>query len=153
MASIRSVGRHSVPILLALLAVLATSLPLQAEETGASAPPSVTAATPEPEKAVEQQGEVGLATYYARRYNGRRTTSGVRYNPNKLTAAHQSLPLGTLVKVVNLANGREIIVKVIDRCRKRSRPFIDLSRSAAQKLGYLGKGVAKVLIIPLPEPA
>jgi len=95
------------------------------------------------------KGVKGVATYYAKRFNGRPTASGVPYDPNKLTAAHQSIPFGTQVKVVNLANGREVTVTVNDRCRKRTSPFIDLSRAAATRLGFLGKGTAKVRIIPL----
>ncbi|GAB4301497.1 MAG: septal ring lytic transglycosylase RlpA family protein [Desulfuromonadia bacterium] len=152
MAVIRSRGRWGI-LGLSLLTVLATTLPVQAEDHGVSTPNHDTAATEGTPAAVDQKGETGLATYYARRYNGRRTTSGARYNPEELTAAHQSLPLGKRVKVVNLANGREIIVTVIDRCRPRKVPFIDLSRKAARTLGFLRKGVAKVRIIPLPDPA
>lgn len=99
----------------------------------------------------ESQGEEGFATYYAKRYAGRRTNSGVRYNPEKLTAAHPTLPHGTKVKVINLANDREVIVTVNDRCRARKEPFIDLSRAAARELGFLGKGKTRVRIIPLEE--
>lgn len=93
----------------------------------------------------------GIATYYAKKYRGKRTASGARYSPQKLTAAHQSLPLGTKVKIVNLRNQKEVHVTINDRCRKRSFPFIDLSRAAAKKLGFFGKGTAKVLIIPVNE--
>lgn len=112
----------------------------------APVPESLPAAEPAP---AEGEGMQGVATYYARRFNGRPTTSGVPYDPDKLTAAHQSLPFGTRVKVVNLANGREVTVTVNDRCRKRTFPFIDLSRAAAERLGFFGKGIAKVRIIPL----
>jgi rare lipoprotein A len=152
MADIRSRGRWGI-LGFSLLTVLATTLPLQAEEHGVTTPNHDTTVTAETPDTVVKKGATGLATYYARRYTGRRTTSGVRYNPEKLTAAHQSLPLGTRVKVVNLANGREVIVRVIDRCRPRKVPFIDLSRKAARTLGFLRQGVAKVLIIPLPDPA
>lgn len=94
---------------------------------------------------------VGIASYYAGKFHGRRTTSGERYHPEKMTAAHHSLPLGTRVRVRNLANDKEVTVVVNDRCRKKSVPFIDLSRAAARKLGFLGKGVTNVAIIPLPE--
>ena len=96
-------------------------------------------------------GEEGLATYYANRYNGRKTYSGARYKPERLTAASPNLPMGCRVKVINLANGEEVLVTVNDRCRKRKAPFIDLSRAAARKLGFLGKGTARVRIIPLEE--
>jgi len=123
------------------------TLPLQAEEkTSNIAKPETVAAPP-----AETTGAVGIASYYAKRYNGRRTNSGARYDPQKLTAAHSDLPLGTRVKVVNLANNREVVVVVNDRCRKRKSPFIDLSRAAAKELGFLGKGTAKVRIIPLTD--
>lgn len=96
-------------------------------------------------------GEKGLATYYAKRYNGRKTYSGARYNPDGLTAASPDLPMGCRVKVINLANGEEVLVTVNDRCRRRKVPFVDLSRAAARKLGFLGKGAARVRIIPQEE--
>jgi len=94
---------------------------------------------------------IGIASYYASRFQGRKTTSGVRYHPEMMTAAHQSLPLGTKVLVRNLANDKEVTVVVNDRCAKKSHPFIDLSRAAARKLGFLGAGKANVAIIPLTE--
>ncbi len=93
----------------------------------------------------------GFASYYARRFEGRRTTSGHRYNPNKLTAAHQSLPLGTVVRVVNPATKQEVHVTINDRCAPKSFHFIDLSRAAAKKIGLWGKGKIKVVIMPLLE--
>jgi rare lipoprotein A len=122
------------------------TLPLQAEETPAgTVSKSSTAASEGPE------GVEGIASYYAKRYNGRRTNSGARYNPEKMTAAHPDLPHGTRVKVVNLANKKEVVVTVNDRCRKKKKPSIDLSRAAARQLGFLGKGIAKVRITPLAE--
>lgn len=124
------------------------TLPLQAEEIKTEST-KASIASLEP----ENLGMEGTATYYAKRYNGRKTTSGKRYNPEKLTAAHSDFPLGTRVKVVNLANDREVTVTVTDRCRRRKAPFIDLSRAAAKKLGFLGKGTARVRIIPLDGEA
>jgi len=91
----------------------------------------------------------GFASYYARRFEGRRTTSGHRYHPEKLTAAHRSLPLGTVVRVVNPATQQEVHVTINDRCARKSFHFIDLSRAAAKKIGLWGKGKIKVVIIPL----
>lgn len=93
----------------------------------------------------------GYASYYAKRFEGRKTTSGQRYHPEKMTAAHQSLPLGTVVRVVNRATGQEVHVTVNDRCARKPYPFIDLSRAAAKKIGLWGKGKIKVSIIPLQE--
>ena len=94
---------------------------------------------------------IGIASYYASKFQGRRTTSGERYHPEMMTAAHQSLPLGTKVLVRNLANDKEVTVVVNDRCKKKSIPFIDLSRAAARKLGFFGAGKASVAIIPLTD--
>jgi rare lipoprotein A len=93
----------------------------------------------------------GFASYYAKRFEGRRTTSGHRYHPEKMTAAHQSLPLGTVVRVVNPATSQEVHVTINDRCARKPFPFIDLSRAAAKKIGLWGKGKIRVVIIPLLE--
>jgi len=94
----------------------------------------------------------GLATYYGRRFEGRRTASGEHHRPERLTAAHPTLPLGTRVHVRNVENGREVTVVVNDRCRCRRRdPHIDLSRAAARELGFLGKGTARVRMRPFAE--
>ncbi len=93
----------------------------------------------------------GYASYYAARFIGRRTTSGHRYQPEKLTAAHHSLPLGTVVRVVNPATRQEVHVTINDRCAPKRFPFIDLSRAAAKKIGLWGKGRIRVVIIPLLE--
>lgn len=93
----------------------------------------------------------GFASYYARRFEGRRTTSGHRYHPEKMTGAHHSLPLGTVVRVVNPATSQEVHVTINDRCARKPFPFIDLSRAAAKKIGLWGKGKIKVVIIPLLE--
>ncbi len=91
------------------------------------------------------------ATYYHRKFEGRKTASGVRYRKAKMTAAHMKLPFGTIVTVTNPANGKSIDVEVNDR-GPHSRKFkIDLSEAAAKSLGIFGKGVAKVEISYLPE--
>lgn len=95
----------------------------------------------------------GFASYYARRFEGRRTTSGYRYHPDKMTAAHRSLPLGTVVRVVNPATRQEVHVTINDRCGRKPFHFIDLSRAAAKKIGLWGKGKIKVVIIPVLEEA
>jgi len=149
MASLNRRGKLAFLIISQALLLQVQTLPLQAESL----------LSDKNQESIEQihskpdctNGKKGIATYYAKKYNGKRTASGSRYSPQKLTAAHQSLPLGTKVKVVNLANQNEVHVTVNDRCRKRSFPFIDLSRAAAKKLGFHGKGTAQVLIIPLHE--
>ena len=125
------------------------TLPAQAAEQ--TVEPAVQESVAAPAAATD--GVLGTASYYAKRYNGRRTYSGARYNPKELTAAHPDLPMGCRVRVTNLANDREVVVKVIDRCRRRKGAFIDLSRTAARKLGFLGKGMTRVRITPLAADA
>lgn len=93
----------------------------------------------------------GVATYYAAKFIGRRTSSGERYNPDKLTAAHATLPLGTLVQVRSRKDDQQVVVRINDRCHPRHAPrnLIDLSRFAAQQIGLWGKGMIKVFITPL----
>jgi rare lipoprotein A len=93
----------------------------------------------------------GFASYYAKRFEGRKTTSGHRYHPEKMTGAHYSLPLGTVVRVINSTTSQEVHVTINDRCSRKPYPFIDLSRAAARKIGLLGKGKIRVVIIPLLE--
>jgi rare lipoprotein A len=93
----------------------------------------------------------GFASYYARRFEGRRTTSGHRYDPEKLTAAHESLPFGTVVRVFNPVSKQSVHVTITDRCASKTFHFIDLSRAAAKKIGLWGKGKIKVVITPLLE--
>jgi uncharacterized protein YbjT (DUF2867 family) len=117
---------------------------------------SVGSATPLEElviKSSPREPRDGFASYYASRFIGRRTTSGHRYNPEKMTAAHHSLPLGTVVRVVNPATKQEVHVTITDRCAKKAFHFIDLSRAAAKKIGLWGRGKIKVVIIPLLEEA
>ena len=94
---------------------------------------------------------IGVASYYASRFIGRRTTSGAPYHPEKLTAAHAELPLGTMVTVENIATGQKVSVVINDRCRKRSFQLIDLSRVAARQIGLWGKGAVKVKIVPIEQ--
>jgi len=131
------------------LALLITALPLQAEEK--KIPEIIGTEQVGSLSSQEPEGGVAKAVYYNKRYNGRRTSSGAIYDPEKLTAAHPSIPLGTRVKVVNLANNRSVVVTVNDRCRAHDFEIIDLSRAAARNLDFLGKGAAKVRIIPLQE--
>lgn len=91
-------------------------------------------------------GATGVARYYSSRYHGRKTTSGEIFSQKKMTAAHPSLPLGTRVKVVNLANNKSVIVKVNDRCLEHEDVFIDVSRRAADRLGFIKQGKADVRI-------
>ena len=103
------------------------------------------------EKAHEhsQTQENVVASYYAQRHEGRPTTSGEKYRAEKLTAAHAELPFGTLVRVIRTDTGKDVVVRVNDRCGRKKTPFIDLSRAAARELGILRKGTTKVQLVLL----
>jgi rare lipoprotein A len=88
----------------------------------------------------------GTASYYADKFNGRETANGEVYDSKKMTAACNVLPLGTWVRVTNLSNNRWVIVKTNDRLHARMTRVVDLSRSAAEKLGYIGKGLTRVKV-------
>lgn len=88
--------------------------------------------------------QVGMASWYGSYFQGKDTASGEPYNMYDLTAAHPTLPLGTMVKVTNLRNGRSIIVKVNDRGPVVPGRIIDLSYSAARALNFRNKGLAHV---------
>jgi len=93
--------------------------------------------------------QVGVASWYGPELDGNRTASGERFAADGLTAAHPSLPLGTRVRVTNLANGRSVVVRINDRGPFVRGRAIDVSRGAARALGMLGSGTARVRITPL----
>ncbi len=86
----------------------------------------------------------GKATYYASKFHGRRTTSGEVFNNNKMTAAHLTLPFGTMVTVTNVDNGKSVEVRVNDRGPHSKVFIIDLSQAAAREIGFYGKGVGNI---------
>lgn len=90
--------------------------------------------------------EEGLASWYGRKFHGRRTASGERYNMYHRTAAHKTLPLGTVVRVTHLRNHRSVEVVINDRGPFVKGRIIDLSYGAAKALGLVGEGVAKVRV-------
>jgi rare lipoprotein A len=82
----------------------------------------------------------GIASWYGARFHGRRTASGERFDMNAFTAAHRTLPFGTVVRVRSLVNGRVVEVRINDRGPRIKRRMIDLSRGAAKALGLLDSG-------------
>lgn len=90
--------------------------------------------------------QIGEASYYSSRLEGRRTASGEIYRQNLFTCAHKSLPWGTRLRVTNLENGKSVVVRVNDRGPFVRGRIVDLSRAAARKLGILRSGHAKVRI-------
>ena len=86
----------------------------------------------------------GIASYYGQGFAGRRTANGERYRPAVLTAAHRTAPFGSRIKVRNLANGREVVVRVNDRGPWARGRVIDLSYAAAKAIGLHKSGTARV---------
>ena len=93
--------------------------------------------------------EEGLASWYGGKFQGRLTANGERFDTNKLTAAHKTLPFNTMVRVTNLETGRHVEVRINDRGPFVEGRIIDLSRAAAEEIGMTGQGVAKVRVEPL----
>ena len=90
--------------------------------------------------------ETGKASYYADKFNGRKTASGEKFRNSKLTAAHKTLPFGTKVKVTNLQNGKTVKVRVNDRGPFIAGRIIDLSKKAARRIDLDKVGVGNVKI-------
>lgn len=130
------------PHRLAALVVLASGLGACQHPTAGSAAlspaPVAAAAAPPP--------QVGTASWYGGRFKGRRTASGERFNPMALTAAHPHLPIGTVLRVTNLANQRSVAVRVNDRGPYTGRRIIDLSRASADRLDMVRAGHARVAV-------
>jgi rare lipoprotein A len=87
-----------------------------------------------------------ICSYYSNRYNGRRMTNGRRFNNNAMTAASRDLPMGTRVKITNVANKRSVVVTVTDRGPFVQGREISVTRRAAQRLGFVRAGLAQVSI-------
>jgi hypothetical protein len=101
-------------------------------------------ASAEPEVLSMRDLGTGQASFYAHEFAGRRTASGERFNPEALTAAHRTLPMGTRVRVTNLRNGQSVIVRITDRGPFKKGRIIDLSLAAARVIGMVRSGVAQV---------
>jgi rare lipoprotein A len=95
----------------------------------------------------------GIASYYHGEFQGRRTASGEKLNQNALTAAHRTLPFGTLVRVINLRNLRSVVLRVTDRGPMVKNRVIDVTQRAARELGFLALGMTwvKLEIVPLGD--
>ncbi len=96
--------------------------------------------------------QVGTASWYGKQFNGKTTASGEPYDMFQFTAAHRQLPLGTLVKVTNLDNGRSVVVRVNDRGPVPRTRIIDLSYGAARMIGMPGHGIEPVSL-EIVQPA
>jgi rare lipoprotein A len=96
--------------------------------------------------AVEAASSCGVASYYGPGFHGRTTASGERFNAYGLSAAHRSLPFGTMVKVTNQSNGRSVVIKINDDGPAYSSRLIDLSEGAFARIASTSQGLARVCI-------
>ncbi len=88
----------------------------------------------------------GIASWYGGKFHGRRTASGQRYDMNAMTAAHRTLPFGTKVRVTNLRNDRTVVLTINDRGPFARGRIIDVSRRAAERLGFRSRGTTRVRV-------
>ncbi len=109
---------------------------------------TVRAAVPPPVSGAE----VGIASWYGHPYHGRAAASGEIYDMEKFTAAHRTLPFGTLVRVINLDNEKSVEVRINDRGPFAGDRIIDLSHAAAQAIGLIGPGLARVRLEVMQMP-
>jgi len=139
MMHMRSIAFRTVALAGLLLAAAAVSC-------GGKQPPPVSPAD------LDDYKEKGMASWYGKPYHGRTTASGERYDMHQMTAAHRTLPFGTVVRVTNLENGRKVEVRITDRGPFKKGRIIDLSYAAAKKLDMIGPGVVKVKIVVVKTP-
>lgn len=129
----------------ALTLVLATVLWLGGCATRAPSAPDVDASGAS--QGGGREVDRGMASWYGEKFHGRRTASGETYNMNAFTAAHKTLPFGTKVRVRNVANGQEVLVRINDRGPFAKGRVIDLSRAAAASIGLIQAGVGPVVVL------
>ena len=88
----------------------------------------------------------GQASFYSNKFHGRKTANGEIFSQDKFTAACNVLPLGTMIRVTNLKNGKTVVVKTNDRLHAKTRRLVDLTRAAAKKLGFISRGLTRVKV-------
>jgi len=106
----------------------------------------------QPKKSARDFRERGIASWYGRKFHGRRTSSGQTYDMHAMTGAHKTLPMGTYVSVHNLRNGKKVVVRINDRGPFVRGRIIDLSYGAAKQIGLVGPGTAPVEVVALGVP-
>ena len=119
---------------------------------GPPPPPGPSAAEAPPPGRLVGWTQTGVASWYGEPFHGRQTASGEVYDMERLTAAHQTLPFGTRVRVENLDNGVIITVRINDRGPFAKGRILDVSRRGARELGMMGPGTARVRITVLEGP-
>jgi peptidoglycan lytic transglycosylase len=137
----RAARRRFGPIVVLFAALAAcTHAPRRAAEEPPGAPAAETAG-----------GEVGLASFYGKRFHGRRTASGARYDMHAMTCAHPRAAFGARLRVTDLENGRTVVVTVTDRGPFKRGRVVDLSLAAARELGMIERGLARVRVQPVTD--
>jgi rare lipoprotein A len=119
-------------VIITVLLLLTASYSIEAQDTA--------------KKTSKARIQYGIASFYANKFNGRKTANGEIFSQQKMTCAHNSLPLGTYIRVTNLRNKKTIIVKVNDRLHHRNKRLVDLTRAGAQKLGFIKSGTTRVKV-------
>ena len=114
---------------------------------------SVSSLPPRPLVIPKELPETGEASWYGEEFEGNTTASGERFDSNGLTAAHPSLPFGTTVRVTNLSNSRNIVLRINDRGPYIGRRLIDVSWRAAKRLGFVDSGTTPVRVEVVSRPA
>ena len=126
---------RALPILAACTALACASAAVRARDT---------------RSAIPVRAQTGLASYYGPGFDGQRTASGELFDQDAMTAAHRTLPFGTIVRVTNLENGRRVKLRVTDRGpygpNRAKGCIIDVSTAAARRLGFLKDGIARVRV-------
>lgn len=144
---------------LGLAIAFATHGVTQAQSAASAAAPApapmatpAPAAAPAPMAATDADAMEGKIAHYGRKFSGRRTASGERFNPGALTMAHKTLPFGTKVRVTNVANKRSVVARVNDRGPTTPGRIADLSTAAASRIGMLRAGIveAKLEVVSTP---
>ena len=130
---------HRIPF--PLLPILFASIVLAGACAQRKAPSS------SPASIEHHRAETGKASWYGKAHQGKRTASGERFDMHALTAAHRTLPFGTIVRVTDLKNGKSVNVRINDRGPFHHDRIIDLSYEAARKLGFVERGTARVEVV------
>lgn len=148
MTSLHSLARASLALALGLTTLAHAQQPAASAPATAAAPAAAPAPAP---AAPAAHGADGKLAWYGRKFAGRKTASGERYNPDALTLAHKDLPFGTKVKVTNAKNQRSLVLRVNDRGPTQADRIGDVSQAAARKLGMMRAGVIDARIEVLAE--
>ena len=130
-----------------------TAAPAAAAAPAPAATPTPAPAPAAPEKAASADSSEGKVAHYGKKFNGRKTASGERFNAGAMTMAHKTLPFGTMVKVTNIKNNKSVVVRVNDRGPSTPDRVGDLTSGAASKIRMVRAGVidAKLEVVGQPK--